>query len=240
MEIHPPGLTPIQASVKVAEKKKKMPKMPQVRSWKQKQTVASSKYCCGSSDPGCAATWHSLHADGFKSSGMCGKKDEEVEMNSFEEMIELYNVEYDGWIEGVDGIDYLEFTVDSGAADTVGNDGMAPDSPVVPSEGSMNGVKYIAAAGHTIPNEGEKNLSLESAEGHMCGLKVQMAKVRKALLSVSKICDAGHEVKFTRTGGTITHCTTGQVIRFRRTEGVYRLRLKIRKADESGFTRPGN
>ena len=152
--IHPPGLTPIQASVKVAEKKK-MPKMPQVRSWKQKQTVASSKYCCGSSDPGCAATWHSLHADGFKSSGMCGKKDEEVEMNSFEEMIELYNVEYDGWIEGVDGIDYLEFTVDSGAADTVGNDGMAPDYPVVPSEGSINGVKYIAAAGQTIPNEGE-------------------------------------------------------------------------------------
>jgi len=82
-------------------------------------------------------------------------------------------------------------------------------------------------------------MSLESAEGHDCGIKVQMAQIRKALLSVSKICDAGHEVQFTRFGGTITHSGTGQVIKFRRSEGVYRLRLKIKKDDKSGFTRPG-
>jgi len=56
---------------------------------------------------------------------------------------------------------------------------------------------------------------------------------------VSKICDAGHEVIFTKTGGRIVNCETGQVIGFKRVDGVYRIRLKVIGSAPSGFTRPG-
>jgi len=49
-------------------------KMPRVKTWKPTGDKKDSKYCCWSPDQGGAATWHCLHADGFKSSGMCGKK----------------------------------------------------------------------------------------------------------------------------------------------------------------------
>ena len=37
-------------------------------------------------------------------------------------------------------------------------------------------------------------------EGHKCALKMQVTDVRKPLMSVSKICDAGHKVTFTKDG----------------------------------------
>ena len=250
MKTHPPGLTPSESFMKTSVKKTKM---PQVRNWKPKQRKCdrypmvvqdSSKPCCpplvGRGRP---VTVVGLHADVFKASGMCDKEDgdgtdQDLELFCIEEVLDLYNIESEGWIEGIAGVDFVEFTVDSGAADTVGNAEMA-QYPVVPSEGSRKGVKYVAASGAVVANEGEMNMSLESAEGHDCGIKVQMAQIRKALLSVSKICASGHEVQFNRSGGTITHAGTGQVIKFRRSEGVYRLRLKIKKDDKSGFTRPG-
>jgi hypothetical protein len=68
---------------------------------------------------------------------------------------------------------------------------------------------------------------------------MQITAVNKALLSVSKICDAGHEVVFTQTGGKIVHCETGQIVNFRREDGVYRLKLKVLGEPATGFTRPG-
>ena len=69
---------------------------------------------------------------------------------------------------------------------------------------------------------------------------MQITAVNKALLSVSKICDAGHDVIFNHDGGKIVHCESGQVTTFRRVDGVYRLRMKILGEPASGFTRQGN
>jgi hypothetical protein len=66
------------------------------------------------------------------------------------------------------GEDYIDFTVDSGAADTVADETIAPNCPTVPSEGSKKGVKYVAAAGKVIANEGEKNVKTQTGEGHLC------------------------------------------------------------------------
>ena len=219
------------------------PKMPRVKKWLPKSDKKDSKYGCWSSDQGGAATWHCLRADGFKSSGMCGKKTDELEIKPFElsnieELFEIFNIETNGQTENDPHGDFIDFTVDSGAADTVANREIAPNTPVVPSHGSRNGVKYVAAAGKVISNEGEKHVQTETAEGHLCGIKIQVAQVNKALLSVSKICDVGHEVIFTKDGGRIVHQVTGQVVHFRRVDGVYRLRVKVVKGSGSGFTRP--
>jgi len=99
-------------------------------------------------------------------------------------------------------------------------------------------VKYVAAAGKVISNEGEKHVQTQTSEGHMCGIKIQVAQVNKALLSVSKICDVGHEVVFTKDGGKIIHKESGQIVHFRRVDGVYRLRVKVVRESGTGFTRP--
>ena len=124
-------------------------------------------------------------------------------------------------------MEYLDVTVDSGATDSVMDNSKVPSCPVRPSEGSRRGVNYVAAAGKVIPNEGEKRLRVVTEEGHGCNLKMQITAVNKALLSVSKVCDAGHEVTFTNKGGRITHLESGQVTNFQRKDGVYRIRLKV-------------
>ena len=220
----------------------------------------ASKYCCWPSGQGCPATWDILGADGFKSSGICkrneadfmeenGKESNDIgdeikrnetrrEISNIEELIGLYNFENEDGDYGGPA-EYIDFTVDSGAADTVANGDVAPTCKTVSSEGSRNGVKYVAAAGKVISNEGEKNVKTQTEEGHLCAIKIQIAQVNKALLSVSKICDAGHEVTFNKDGGQIVHQSTGQVVKFRRVAGVYRLRVKIMQDVGSGFPRPG-
>ena len=189
-----------------------------------------------------------LSASGFKSVG--GRVDDGVSKKTVECAVndistsmvkDILNLEEVNELSNVESEDdeYLDMTVDSGASDTVANRQAASRCAVKPSEGSRNGVKYVAAAGKTIPNEGEKQVRVKTEEGHFCNLKIQITAVNKALLSVSKICDAGHEVVFTKFGGHIVHCETGQIIKFRRVDGVYRLRLKVVGASESGFTRPG-
>jgi len=199
-----------------------------------------STSCCGHVCQGVPATWGVRLSDGFKSSGKCFKKDMNLqEISSIEQFIAVYNIETEGEGYGNGDGEYIDFTVDSGAADTVADNTTAPGCPIVPSEGSRNGVKYVAAAGKVISNEGEKNITTKTAEGHVCGIKIQIAKVNKALLSVSKICDAGHEVLFTKTGGRIIHRESGQIMNFRRVDGVYRIRVRIVSGSNSGFTRPG-
>jgi hypothetical protein len=197
------------------------------------EDLSCSKHLCRPFGLGYPVTEGILPARGFKSRG--GRvevgtvekkadpcvifKPNTFELSSIEEIFELSNVESNGE-------EYIEMTVDSGASDTVANRDIAPSCEIRPSEGSRKGVKYVAAAGKTISNEGEKRVKAETEEGHICNLKIQVTAVNKALLSVSKICDAGHEVIFTKTGGRIVNCETGQVIGLRRVDGVYRIRLK--------------
>ena len=161
-------------------------KMPRVKKWQPKMVVRdSSKPCCpplvGRGRP---VTVVGLHADGFKSSGMCNKEDgdgtdQDLEISSIEEFYEIFNIEKNGFTGNESDVDFIDFTVDSGPADTVANKEVAPNVKIVPSYGSRNGVKYVAAAGKVICNEGEKNVRTETAEGHLCGIKIQVAQVIK-------------------------------------------------------------
>jgi hypothetical protein len=113
---------------------------------------------------------------------------------------------------------------------------MANKVPIVESEGSRQGVMYMAANGTSMPNRAEKHIQLITGEGHKCMLNMQVTDVHKPLMSVARICDAGHEVTFGAGGGMIKHVQTGQVTKFERVDNVYRLRGAL----APGFTRPGH
>jgi hypothetical protein len=82
-------------------------------------------------------------------------------------------------------------------------------------------------------------VQVETDGGHLCSLTMQITAVNKALMSVSKICDSGHEVIFTSEGGRMVNKTSGQVVPFQRVDGVYRMRLRVIGEATSVFPRPG-
>ena len=129
----------------------------------------------------------------------------------------------------------MTITIDSGASENVIGPSMLPSVPVVESEGSKEGVMYVTANGNVMPNRGEQHVHVTTKEGHKCMLNMQVTDVKKPLMSVARICDAGHEVTFTSGGGLIKHVKTGQVTKFNRVDNVYRLKVDL----PSGFARPG-
>ena len=131
---------------------------------------------------------------------------------------------------------YLDFTVDSGAGENVMSEHMAPQVPVQYSTEQDAGVVYVAANGSTMGNHGKKVLHVCTREGQFKRMNMQVTDVNKALMSVAKICDAGHTVVFRRDGGLIRNDTSGEETKFRRENNVYRLKVKL---SDSGFTRQG-
>ena len=136
-----------------------------------------------------------------------------------------------------DAAEDMWITVDSGASENVIPE-MAPQFQVKPSQGSREGVRYVTANGETMANRGEKDVKVMTSEGHWCLLKMQVTDVKKPLMSVARICDAGHRVVFTKDGGSIQHEVSGQTTKFKRVDNVYRLKVGI--ADEKPvFSRQG-
>ena len=128
----------------------------------------------------------------------------------------------------------LVLTIDSGASENVIGQHVVPECPTRPSAGSRAGVTYVAANGMQMPNRGEKRVKVKTKEGCCCELKMQVTDVRKPLMSVSKICDAGHQVTFTSAGGEIMEIGTGKVTRFDRVDDVYRLEVELPEATVYG------
>ena len=133
--------------------------------------------------------------------------------------------------------DGLWITVDYGASENVISELAAPEFVTKPSEGSKRRIKYIAANGSIMTNKGEKEVKVVTEEGHRCMLRMQVTDVKKPLMSVSRICDAGHKVVFTPAGGEIVHLKSGQTTKFHRIDNVYR--LKVGLAKNADFAGPG-
>jgi hypothetical protein len=127
---------------------------------------------------------------------------------------------------------HVEATLDSGASHSVAPHTAAPGVKVNESEGSKRGQHYVAAGGQRIPNIGEQTIKFKTKEGKRSSLKWQNAEVSKPLLSISHICDSGHEVTFTKTGGMITNSESGRTTTFRRKNNVYVLDMLIDVGDK--------
>eukprot|EP00972_Heterocapsa_arctica_P044464 6563990-Heterocapsa_arctica.AAC.1 len=65
---------------------------------------------------------------------------------------------------------------------------------MVESPGSRPGKKYLSATGQEIPNLGQKALEGKTREGQGRSIVFQVAPVRKPIMSVAKMNEAGNDV----------------------------------------------
>ncbi len=130
----------------------------------------------------------------------------------------------------VNEFEYLEATVDSGAAVSVMPVDTCSDYKVVPSKASLQGVHYRAAGGHRIPDLGTRTVTVGHEGGGDARLACSVAEVKKTLLSVAKIVDRGHRVSFgaKQSECYIENTKTGERIPIRRKNDVFVIKLKVK------------
>ena len=122
----------------------------------------------------------------------------------------------------------LEMAVDSGAsASVVPEDAL---KSVQTTEGRA-GVMYEIADGTRMPNWGEKRFRAHTAGGIVKRMRVDVAEVNKALLSVSKIVQAGSTVVFSPKESYIKDSSGGKIPLVER-HGMYMLSLWVKKGDQ--------
>ena len=97
----------------------------------------------------------------------------------------------------------ITVTADSGAADHVAPKEVANHLRVQETEASRQGMKYVAANGQKIANEGQKTIRGLTDEGMPLGMTWQVAEVKRPLASIGRMCDAGNVAVFTKGGGYV-------------------------------------
>ena len=100
-------------------------------------------------------------------------------------------------------------TVDSGAIDSVIPKGVASGVKVKETRASRQGLKYRAANGTPIKNEGERELQGYTGEGNKANMTMQVAAVTKPLGSVRAMLKAGNRVVFDEGDSFIVNKATG-------------------------------
>ena len=128
--------------------------------------------------------------------------------------------------------------VDSGASAPVAAPSMAPQVPIVPSEGSKHGQKYASASKHKIKNLGQPHIKVCTEAGDFTEVLFQVADVSKPLVSVSAICEMRNRVIFGKGGGVVQRLKTGKLTVFHRNSGIYVLDLWLLDSCDSSFARP--
>lgn len=72
----------------------------------------------------------------------------------------------------------------------------------------------------------------------MCRVRLLVTKVKKPLLSVGRMCDAGNRIVFEQNGGYIQHLATNETVHFKRVGSVYSMEVDI--VTEPGSAQPGS
>jgi hypothetical protein len=84
------------------------------------------------------------------------------------------------------------------------------------SPGSKAGKKYLSATCQEIPNLGQKALVGKTREGQPRGIIFQVAPVRKPLMSMAKMNEAGNDVNLRGDQPHIQNTKTKQITALRR------------------------
>eukprot|EP00974_Lingulodinium_polyedra_P057220 5504892-Lingulodinium_polyedra.AAC.1 len=123
---------------------------------------------------------------------------------------EISGLYFQGWKE-------IEVTIDSGACDIVMPISMCADIPVQESQKQRECMEYEVANGETIANEGERRCLLMTM-GAKTPKKIvfQVADVHKALLSITRVADAGYSCYLEGQGGCLIDKVTGERIPIKR------------------------
>ena len=101
----------------------------------------------------------------------------------------------------------FEVALDSGSIVHVCRDSDTPGYDLQDSAGSRRGQNVLVGNGGTMPNLGEKRLSMQVPNGasdtSMIASVFQNAQVTRPLTSVGRVCDEGFEVLFTGDTATV-------------------------------------
>ena len=127
-----------------------------------------------------------------------------------------------GWQE-------VEFTVDSGASETVMGEEELPTVPTKEGAAFKRGVEYEVANGTRIANEGEKTFNAYTAGGAIRTITAQICDVNKPLLSVRKIVESGNKVVFEQSGSYIEDCQTKERMKMEVAGGMYMLKIWVNR-----------
>ena len=134
----------------------------------------------------------------------------------------------------------VEMTLDTGASVHVINCLDIPGFNVLESAGSKAGQNFQAAGGKLIANEGEILLHMVApGTGVELACTLQVAKVTRPLLSVTKITENGKlHVVCKKDVALILDQSNKEVARFNRSGGLYTAIMKVKNPKFQPFTRP--
>ena len=114
----------------------------------------------------------------------------------------------------------IKIAMDSGAGDHVASPEDVEGFAIEESHNSKAGRNFVAANGGKIRNHGQSMVKMRTGDGQRVASMFQVADVTRPLYSVSKLCDAGYGVSFTKQEGIVSK--DGKTIhRFHREGGLY-------------------
>ena len=91
---------------------------------------------------------------------------------------------------------------------------IANSIPLMETEASRQGQTYHVADGGVIKNKGEKTVTMYSEDGDQFRARHHITDVTRPLNSISRVCDQGNNVLFTKTCGWIINHETGRYTGF--------------------------
>ena len=133
-----------------------------------------------------------------------------------------------GEIHAIEQTRRVNIGVDSGAAASVWPRALCADYPT--KQTNKSGVKYATAGKDNkhLTNEGERTMMLMMGDGSARGAKMQVTDVRKPLMSVADMNDAGQDVHFLAAGQSYAvHRETGLVTTFTRTKNIFEINAEV-------------
>ena len=133
----------------------------------------------------------------------------------------------------------VTLTVDSGASDTVVPPTVAPGAPLQKSD--RVGIEYEIADGHVIENLGEKHCLTKFSDSNAAPMLMnfQVVDVSKALLSVHRVTEQGHDVQFSTKNGNYIYLNgdRSQKLELRHVGGTYELDVWVKPSPPFGGQR---
>ena len=104
------------------------------------------------------------------------------------------------------------------------------------------GVEYEIANGDSVENLGERHVLMKTSDSNdsAMDMRFQVVDVSKALMSVHRVCEQGHEVRFTHQGKGSAILIGGDPnnrIPLRHTGGTYEIDVWVKPCQDFGRQR---
>ena len=128
-------------------------------------------------------------------------------------------------VEPVDGMIPAYIGIDSGASDTVCPKSFSPGHEIKETKASRDGKYYVAANDTKIQIYGQKKIEGVSDDWTEFKLNAVVADVKRPLMSVKNMCEAGHRVIFGPKDSYVENIQSGKRTKIEHTNKGYRMKV---------------